>query len=390
LRGALIVGEVAFALVLLTGAGLFLRGLQRFANLDPGWRVDGLLTAAVSPQGANYESEAQQRAFYQRLEEKLAAIPGVEHVALSSSQAVWGFNSSDGFRIEGQPESAPGQWPEVFMESVSPRYFETLGIRLLEGRVFTPADTAERPRVVIINETMARRFWPNQSAIGKRIGRTGQNPDWYEVVGVVKDVSFPADLGEPYTRLQSFLSMAQTPWGGNIALRASTEPESLANAVRGAVAEIDPTLPVFRIRTARSLVEQQLGGISLLGALLGAFAALGLALAAIGIYGVISYSVVQRSGEFGIRLALGAQARDVLWLVLRKGALLILSGALIGFGGAYAVARLLIAAIPTLPTRDPVTMGASAFTLIAVAIAACYLPARRATKVDPLVSLRHE
>ncbi|MGH9938868.1 MAG: ABC transporter permease [Blastocatellia bacterium] len=390
LRSALIVGEVAFALVLLTGAGLFLRGLQRFTNLDPGWRVDGLLTAEIGLQGANYATESQQRAFYQRLEERLAALPGAQQVALSSSQPVWGFNSSGSFRIEGQPESQPGQWPEVVMEPVSPRYFETLGIRLLEGRVFTAADTAERPAVVIVNETMARRFWPNQSAIGKRIGRPGQNPNWQEVVGVVNDVRFPADLGEPYTRLQSFRPLAQLPWGGSVSLRTSAAPETFANVLRRAVAELDPTLPAHQIRTARSLVNQGLGNISLLGSLLGAFAALGLALAAIGIYGVISYSVVQRTGEIGIRMALGAQTLDVLRLVLGNGARLILLGSLLGFGGAYAVARFLASAIPTLPTRDPVAMGAITFALVAVALAACYLPARRATKVDPMVALRHE
>src|SRR5262249_18293680 len=182
-------------------------------------------------------------AFYQRLEERLATIPGVQQVALSSSQAVWGFNSSGSFRFEGQPEPAPGQWPEVFMEPVSHRDFETLGIRLLEGRVFTSADTAERPPVVIINETMARRFWPNQSAVGKRIGRPGQDPHWQEVIGVVNDVSFPADLGEPYTRLESFRPLAQTPWGGNIELRASVAPEWLANALRSAFPGLDPTPP---------------------------------------------------------------------------------------------------------------------------------------------------
>src|SRR5262249_16947675 len=147
----------------------FLRGLQRFANLDPGWRVDGLLTAQISLQGANYATDAQQRAFYQRLEERLAALPGVQQVAISNSQPVWGFGSSGSFKAEGQPEPPPGQWPEVFMEPVSLRYFEALGIRLLEGRVFNSADTAERPAVVIINETLARRFWPNQSAVGKRL-----------------------------------------------------------------------------------------------------------------------------------------------------------------------------------------------------------------------------
>ncbi len=176
----------------------------------------------------------------------------------------------------------------------------------------------------------------------------------------------------------------------NIALRTSAAPQSLGSSLRNAIAELDPGLPAYRIRTARSIVDQGLGSISLLGTLLGAFAALGLGLAAIGLYGVISYSVVQRTGEIGIRLALGAQARDVLWLVLRKGSLLILLGGLLGFAGAYAVARFLASAIPTLPTHDPLAMSGIAFTLVAVALGACYLPARRATKVDPMVALRHD
>jgi putative ABC transport system permease protein len=391
LRSALIVGEVAFALVLLTGAVLFLRGLQRFINLDPGWRLDGLVTAQISLQGDNYRSDDQRRNFDRRLEERLAALPGVEQVALANSQPVWSFYSSMSFRIEGRPEPEPGKWPEIFQEPVSTRYFDTLGIRLLEGRFFTAADASGRPPVVIINETTARRFWPNESAVGKRIAGGGQKPTWVEIIGVVNDVSFPASLGEPYTRYQSFWPLAQLPWGSsNIFLRTSAAPEAIMGALRSAVAEVDPTLPAHQIRTAHSLVAQSLGPISLTGSLLGAFAALGLILAALGIYGVISYSVIQRTGEIGIRMALGAQTMDVLRLVLGKGARLILLGALIGFGGAYAVARFLASAIPTLPTRDPMAMGAITLVLIIVALMACYLPARRATKVDPMVALRHE
>ncbi len=392
LRSALIVGEVAFALILLTGAGLFLRGLQRFVNLDPGWRVDGLVTAQVSLPRTKYATDDQRRDFYKRLEERLAALPGVERVALGASQPVWGFFGSGGFMVEGQTEPAQGQYPEIFQEPVSTGYFETLGIRLISGRAFTDADAAGSPAVVIINETTARRFWPNENPIGKRIGSPNPNQrNWREVVGVVNDVVFPASLGEPYTRLQSFQPLAQNTWDSvNIALRTSASPEALTSALRGAVAELDPTIPAHQIRTARRMVEQSLGSVSLLGSLLGAFAALGLGLAAIGIYGVISYSVVQRTGEIGIRMALGAQTRDVIGLILGKGARLILLGSLLGFGGAYSVARFLASAIPTLPTRDPAAMAGITFTLVVVAISSCYLPAWRATKVDPMIALRHE
>ncbi len=388
LRHALIVREVAFALILLAGAGLFLRGLQRFTNLDPGWRIDGLVTAQLSLHGSSYEKAPQRLAFFQRLEERLRALPGVEKVALSSSQTAFGFNSSGSFWVEGQPEPPAGQWPEGFVETVNPDFFSTLSVRLLEGRFFNAADTADKPRIAIVNETLARRFWPNESAVGKRIGG---GSSWVEIVGVVNDMSFPAGVGEPYTRYQLFRPLAQNARSDvTLSLRSSTAAEALAPALRRAVAELDSTQPIHRVRSVRSQVEQGLGNISLLGALLGAFAALGLLLAAIGIYGVISYSVAQRTGEIGIRLALGAQSRDVLWLMLGKGARLILAGALLGLGGAYAVSRLLRWALPMLPTRDPWALAGISLTLIAVALAACYLPARRASKVDPMVALRHE
>ncbi len=391
LRHALIIGEVAFALILLAGAGLFLRGLQRFSNLDPGWRVDGLVTAQFNLRGPSYANPPQRAAFYQRMEERLRALPGVQQVALSGSQAAWGFNSSGSFKVEGQPEPEAGKWPEVYFEPVTPNYFETLGIRLLEGRAFNSADIADKTPVIIVNETLARQFWPNESAIGKRIGRPGNNPNWMEVVGVVNNVGFPSSLGEPYTRFQAFRPLAQTPWGSTvISLRSSIPPEGFAGVLQRTVAELDPTQPVHRIRSARSLVNQGLGSISLLGTLLGAFAILGLVLAAIGIYGVISYTVAQRTGEIGIRLALGAQTRNVLWLVLSKGAMLILIGSALGFVGAYFVGWFLATNLPTLPTRDPITLAGITSLLVAVALAACYFPARKASKVDPMVALRHE
>jgi predicted permease len=345
-------------------------------------------------QGPQYVNDSAQRAlFYQKLEERLRELPGVEQVALSQSLPVWPYGSSSSRIVEGLPEPPPDQTPLVSVESVSPQYFETLGVRLLEGRAFTADDTADRPRVVIINETMARHFWPNESPIGKRIGRSSsENRRWEEIVGVVSDVGFPASLGKPDTPFQAFHPLAVNPaWGGvAVTLRTSAAPETLGNALRSAVSEIDPGQAVFRIQTARGLVDQSLGSISLLGTLLGAFAALGLVLAVIGIYGVTSYTVAQRTGEIGIRMALGAQRGDVLRLVLRTGAFLSLLGVALGVGGGYVTARLLEAAIPVLPTRDPVAFVAIAAGLIAVTLVACYLPARRATRVDPLVALRHE
>lgn len=391
LRHTLIVGEVAFAMILLAAAGLFLRGLQRFINSDPGWQVDGLVTAQLGLRGEKYAKDQQRAAFFSELESRLRALPGVQQVALSSSQTAFGFNSSGSFVVEGQPEPPPNQYWEIFFEPVNNAYFEALGARLLHGRAFTEADGPDKPRVLIINKATAQRFWPNESAVGKRLSRPGPRKEWYEIVGVVDDIGFPGDLGEPYTKFQAFLPLAQiAPNYLTVSIRTAQTAEAMGNNMRNAVAGLDPSLPVFRIRSARDAVDQGLGSISLLGNLLGAFAALGLALAAIGIYGVVSYTVVQRTGEFGIRVALGAQARDVLWLVLRKGAFLIMIGAVLGGAGSYAVAKLLIAAIPSLPTRDPVTVAVTGFVLIVIALAACYFPARRATKVDPLVALRTE
>jgi putative ABC transport system permease protein len=391
LRHALIVGEVAFAMVLLAAAGLFLRGLQRFINADPGWQVDGLVTAQMNLSGEKYKDDKQRVVFLTELENRLRTLPGVEHAAIGSSQVVYGFNSSSSFLVEGRPEPPPDKYPEMFYEPVSSDYFATLGARLQQGRTFNAADAADHPNVVIINETTARTFWPNESPVGKRISSTGKKRDYFEIVGVVNDLAFPGDLGEPYTRYEAFVPMTQAAPGYlTLVVRTSSTAEALGNSLRSAIAGLDPSLPVYRIRTARAAVNSGLGSISLLGSLLGAFAAIGVILAAIGIYGVVSYTVVQRTGELGIRMALGAQSRDVLWLVLGKGALLVATGALLGGAGAYGVSKLLISYIPSLPTRDPLILPLAALALGAVALVACYIPARRATRVDPLIALRSE
>jgi predicted permease len=387
----LIVGEVAFAMVLLAAAGLFLRGLQRFINSDPGWQVEGLLTAQMGLRGDKYKDDKQRVVLLNELENRLRALPGVQNVALASSQPVFGFHSSSSFLVEGRPEPPPDKYPEMFFEPVSTDYFKTLGARMQQGRTFNAADTADRPNVVIINESAARVFWPNESPVGKRISSTGPQKDFYEIVGVVNDLAFPGDLGEPYTRFEAFVPITQSaPNYLTLILRTSSNPETLANTLRSSIAGWDPDQPVFRIRTAQAAVDQGLGSISLLGSLLGAFATIGVILAAIGIYGVVSYTVVQRTGELGIRMALGAQSRDVLWLVLSKGGALVVIGAVLGAVAAYGVSKLLISLIPSLPTRDPLILPVAAVVLTVVALLACYIPARRATRVDPLVALRSE
>jgi ABC-type antimicrobial peptide transport system permease subunit len=262
---------------------------------------------------------------------------------------------------------------------------------LQQGRSFNTADTTDHPKVLIINETTARNFWPNESPIGKRIISTFAQKDFYEIVGVVNDIAFPGVLGEPYTRYEAFFPITQAPPNYlTLVLRTGSNSEAIANSLRNSIAGLDPDLPVYRIRTARSAVDLGLGNVSLLGSLLGAFATIGVILAVIGIYGVVSYTVVQRTGELGIRMALGAQSRDVLWLVLGKGAVWVSIGALLGGFGAYGVSKLLIYLIPSLPTRDPLILVFAALALVAVALVACYIPARRATRVDPLVALKSD
>jgi ABC-type antimicrobial peptide transport system permease subunit len=260
--------------------------------------------------------------------------------------------------------------------------------------LFDARDTADGPAVTVVNERLAKQFWPGDNPLGRRVGRPprpGTNTNWLEVVGVVNDVGFPGNLSEPYSRLVSFIPLAQQPIQGmNISVRTTMAPETLTDPLRRVTAEQMPASPLNRIRTARTLVDQNLGRTELLATLLGAFAVLGLALAAIGIYGVTSYSVAQRTGEIGIRMALGAEAAHVLGLILRKGSLLVLLGVSLGAFGAFGVAQLLVSLIPTLPAREPMTPIALALALVAVALLACYLPARRASRLDPAVALRHE
>ncbi len=389
-RYALIVGEVALSLVLLTGAGLFVRSIQQLAQRDPGWRVDGLMSAQIFLTSSRYNSPDQRRLFFQELQERLAAIPPVRNVAFSSRPPILTSSIHRSIAFEGRPPPAPGQHFFAGMEPVTPSYFETVGIQLKEGRLFTPVDSTNQPSVAIINETMARRCWPDESPIGKRIGDAeSANPDWEEIVGVVSDVRLMERGGQPEP--QVYRPLAQDPPAyANAELRFSGAPESVATALRRAVAAVDPDQSTHKIITAREFIRRELSGISLLGGVLAVFAGLGLALAAIGIYGVVSYTVAQRTGEIGVRMALGARRGDVLWLVLGQGLRFSLAGAFLGLAGAYAVARILAAVLPFPVPVNAVSLAAVACLLIAIALLACFIPARRAMKIDPTAALRYE
>lgn len=380
LRHALVVAEVALALVLLAGAGLVVRGLQRFTVRDPGWQADGLTLGYLSLPDSKYGSSDSRRAFAERLQEKLSALPGSERVALAFSLPVEDFSVTESFAIAGQPEPPRGHEPLRFINRVTPGYFDTLGMKLVTGRDFTAADTSNRPPITIINETMARTFWPGESPIGKRIGNE-------EIVGVVSDVRFPANLDEPDTRFQTYRPFAQEPQHGlAIALRGNITAETL----RQVVAEMDSDQSINELGSARAAIARRLDNYAVLGWLLSSFAVLGLLLAALGLYGVIAGFVSQRINEIGVRMALGAQPRDVLWLVVGKGLRLTLFGVGLGFIGAFVLARLLVAIAPGLESNDPLAIVFAAGLLTAVAALACWIPARRAARVDPMIALRHE
>lgn len=391
IRRTLIVAEVALALVLLSGAGFFIRGLERFSVRDLGWRADQALTASFSLPAQKYGSDDARRTFYDRLETRVRALPGVEHVALASSLPFNGYTWSQRFVVEGRADPEPGAEPLRAVNVVSVDFFKTLGLGLVEGRTFVPSDATNSDARTIINETMAKEYWPGESAVGKRIAHPSNRAAWQEIIGVVRDVRFATNVSEERPRLQTYRMIMREPGPRvSIIVRSALPPEALADALRRAVAEIDPDLPVQDIRPALRTIESGLANFAALGALLTGFAVLGLLLAAIGIYGVIASFVAHRTREIGVRLALGAQVRDVLHLVLRQGLTLALIGSGLGLFGVFAVGRLLSSMLPALPAPEPATAAVVIVLLLGTAFLACWLPARRATRVDPMVALRAE
>jgi predicted permease len=320
------------------------------------------------------------RAFADQVQERLAATPGVERVAVCWNLPVRQFNVTSSFNIDGRPEPTKGERQDCSVNGITPGYFATLGMRLLEGRDFANTDHTDRPAVAIINETMARVFWPDESPLGRRVNGA-------EIVGVVSDVRFPANPAESKTRFQTYRPFAQEPRSFlNIALRGSVSGETL----RRAVADVDPDQPVGDPGPVRADIGRSLDNWAVGGRRLSIFALLGLSLAGLGIYGVISGFVVRRTGELGVRMALGAQVRDVLWLVIGRGLRLALVGTLLGLLGAFAIARLLAAVLPELPASNPLVILFVVAILITFTLIACWFPARRAAKVDPMAALRAE
>jgi putative ABC transport system permease protein len=391
LRHALIVAEIAFSLLLLAGSSFFIRGLQRAATADPGWNTDGLLIGNISLTNERYPEVEQRRLLQERLLQRVSELPGVERVAIASTLPIDANHVSGGIAIEGRDDPPAGQEPLAYITLVNPSFFETLGIRLVEGRLFPSTIGHKDPPVAVINETMARRFWPNESALGKRIRDNDQaDRQWHEVIGVVRDVAYPGHFGTLDTRLQIYRPMVRESWNNFVLAVRAAAPDSLTETLRRTVAGLDGDLPLAYPRTVERALDYARHNFHVVNQILGAFAFLGLMLAAVGLYGVISGTVAQRTQEFGIRMALGARARAVLWLVLGRGALLAILGILLGLAGTAGLWHVLGAMIPGLQGQDLTSLALIAGLLLAVALAACLLPARRATKIDPLAALRRE
>ena len=388
-RQGLIVAEIAFALIILAGAVSLVRGLQRITAVDPGWRVDGLLAARINLVGLTYIDPVARRTFFQTLRDRAAEIPGVTNAAVSSSSVPTGtFSTSTTFLVEGRTDPVL-----AYNERVTPEYFATLQLPLRRGRLFTPDDRFGRTPVMVINEAMARALWPGEDPIGKRIGNRGGNPNWREVVGVVGDITFPSfgASSSVDTEFQAFQPLAQTGTQFvNILLRTNRDPEAIAAELRRVVSALDRDVPVYGLVTARAAAERQTANLRLLANVLAGFAGLGLLLAALGIFGVVSYSTAQRAGELGMRMALGARQSVVLWLVLKQGVALTMAGAGVGLAGGLALGRVLSSLMPNLPAPEfSIVLGAFAF-MVFVALVAFSIPAWRASKTNPMRVLRHE
>lgn len=392
IRQTLIVAEVALALVLLGGAAILQRGFAQLLERRTGWDTERIITGLlpIPETRTDFATEPQRGVLFRRLEERLAAIPGVEHVAIATSLPIFTYNGDRQILQEGQ---SPGdaRLPAAFHVMVTSDYFAALGIPLVEGRLFPRVVDPKDPRVIVINESLARALWPNGGALGRRLGSmdSGQ-PYWAEVIGVVRDVDGAGNTRHPATPYQIYKPLVHEPWSTVWIVLRSPAPAPLGETLRRAIAEVDPDLAATSIGTVRQLVDWQQHNLVLAARALTGFALLGLLLSAVGLYGVISNLVAQRTGEFGIRLALGARPADVLGLVLGHGLGLCGLGVVIGLGGAFALGRFLAALLPRVASIDVPALLAVAATLFLTALAACWLPARRATKVDPMVALRAE
>jgi putative ABC transport system permease protein len=393
-RTVLVVAELALSVILLAGAGLMLKSVYRLIAVDPGFRPDHLLKLSMGLTTSQYQKDPAIRAFWRQVLEGVRAVPGIESVALGTGVPLTNQHSRFDITIEGMPLPAPGSFPHPDGHVVSPGYFRTLGIHLVRGREFTDADSETAPRVGIINSRIARDFFPDQDPVGKRymMGRPGEHnrkPAWITIVGVVEDTRLYG-LANP-SRLEVYRPLAQSSSDEmDVIVKSRLEPGVLTSSIRAVIASIDRDQPITSIATMDQLVQDSVGSRRVTLILLGVFSALALVLAGIGIYGVISYSVAQRTQEIGIRMALGARREDVMRMILLQGARIAAASVAIGILAAFALTRYLEKLLFSVTPGDPATFAMVAVVLVMVAMLASYIPARRTLRVDPMTALRYE
>ncbi|HVG38018.1 MAG TPA: ABC transporter permease [Pyrinomonadaceae bacterium] len=397
LRGALVVAEIALSLVLLVGAGLLIKSFVRILNTDPGFRPQNLITMQLALTVKKDEGPKVLN-FFRELNEQLKSLPGVESASYSNGIPLGGAADTS-FAIVGRPKPEAGKQPQTMLYITAPEYIQTMNIRLIKGRFFTPQDTQRSPRVAVIDETFARQQFAGEDPLGHYIAGNGQDTPDAEIVGVVSHVKhFGLDAADENIGPQLYLPFNQAPdrvlpsmaARMNLVVRTAIDPTALLAAVRREVQSLDATLPVYNVSTMEETLDRSVASERLSMTLLALLAALALILAAVGIYGVMNYMVTQRTHEIGIRMALGADRGNVLRLVIGRGLWLTLIGVGCGLAGAFFMTRVMQSLLYEVSATDPVIYGGVAALLVAVALLACYVPARRALRVDPLIALRYE
>ena len=385
MKNVLVIGQVALSLLLLIGAGLLLRSFTRLLRVDPGFDAANVLTMNVSLPTVKYAKPEQQISFFEEVVRRVSALPGVQSAAISAALPL-SWKRITPVLAEGQPAVPLAQRPFIDIEAISPEWFRTLRVPLLRGREFTAADNLQAPKIVVVNETLAREFWPNDNPIGKRIA-VGRATVPAEVVGVAADIK---NKGlEQNTQPQLYLPFPQLAWGDmNLLVRTVVPPRSIAASVQAQIAAVDPDQPITNVQTVEELMDTSRSQPRFTMLLVGIFSAIALTLAVAGLYGVLAYSVAQRRQEFGIRLALGAEKADILELVVRQGIILASTGIMIGLIASLFLTRLLGSMLYRVGAHDIVTFSLAPTLFLGIALLASYLPARRATKVNPIETLR--